>query len=188
MAAGRAEQGEDTWGPNRSEFHVELKAVDANYPLVGQLKLTGGRIIGAPLPGTAWLSEGAAQRLGLSPGGKIAIGTGTLTVGGIIAPEPDRLGEGFAFGAVALVGEDVPRRAGLIAPGSMYRSKLWTMRMFAGFGTAEDEIHAPNESYRLESLDLGLDDGALGGLLVRLLALRLDVGLLLVDSFGDGRQ
>ncbi len=25
--AGRAEQGEDTWGPNRSEFHVELKAV-----------------------------------------------------------------------------------------------------------------------------------------------------------------
>jgi Cu/Ag efflux pump CusA len=25
--AGRAEQGEDTWGPNRSEFHVELKAI-----------------------------------------------------------------------------------------------------------------------------------------------------------------
>ncbi len=25
--AGRAEQGEDTWGPNRSEFHVELKEI-----------------------------------------------------------------------------------------------------------------------------------------------------------------
>ncbi len=25
----------------------------------------------------------------------------------------------------------------------------------SGFGTAEDEIHAPNESFRLESLDLG---------------------------------
>src|SRR3954463_12732203 len=24
---------------------------------------------------------------------------------------------------------------------SMYRSKLWTMRMFAGFGTAEDTTH-----------------------------------------------
>jgi CzcA family heavy metal efflux pump len=26
---GRAEQGEDTWGPHRSEFHVELRPVDA---------------------------------------------------------------------------------------------------------------------------------------------------------------
>ena len=25
----------------------------------------------------------------------------------------------------------------------------------SGFGTAEDDIHAPNESFRLESLDLG---------------------------------
>src|SRR5436190_18837648 len=26
---GRAEQGEDTWGPHRSEFHVELRSLDA---------------------------------------------------------------------------------------------------------------------------------------------------------------
>ena len=28
-----------------------------------------------------------------------------------------------------------------------------------GFALAEDDIHAPNESYRLESLDLGLAAG-----------------------------
>lgn len=103
---------------------VELKAVDAAWPLVGRLTLKDGRLVGAPPPGTAWLAEGTAERLGLAPGGTIAIGTERLTIGGIVADEPDRLGEGFAFGAVALVGEDVPRRAGLIAPGSMYRSKL----------------------------------------------------------------
>jgi putative ABC transport system permease protein len=102
---------------------IELKAVDASYPLVGQLKLSNGGAIAAPSPGTALLSEGAAQRLALAPGGKVLIGTETLTVGAIIAAEPDRLGEGFSLGPVVIVAAGFPESAGLTAPGAMYRSK-----------------------------------------------------------------
>ncbi|MFO1254393.1 MAG: FtsX-like permease family protein [Sphingomonadaceae bacterium] len=102
---------------------VELKAVDARWPLVGKLLLKDGRSAGAPASGEAWLAEGAAERLGVAPGSTITIGTQPLKVGGIIASEPDRLGEGFTLGPVVLVAADFPARAGLTAPGAMYRAK-----------------------------------------------------------------
>ena len=102
---------------------IELKAIDASYPLYGELTLEDGRSVGAPAPDAAWLSQGAADRLGVTPGDAIQIGTETLDVGGIIAVEPDRLGEGFQLGPTVIVAEDLPMRAGLIAPGSMYQSK-----------------------------------------------------------------
>jgi len=79
--------------------------------------------VGAPPAGTAWIAEGAGERLAVKPGGTITIGGQKLMVGGIIANEPDRLGEGFALGPTVIVGTDLPARAGLLAPGSMYRSK-----------------------------------------------------------------
>lgn len=102
---------------------VELKAVEPNWPLVGRLALKDGRKVGAPAPDTAWLAEGAAERLGLAVGKPLVIGTATLTVGGIIADEPDRLGEGFTLGPVVIVDAAFPAQAGLTAPGAMYRSK-----------------------------------------------------------------
>ena len=102
---------------------IELKAIDASYPLYGELTLEDGRSVGAPAPDTAWLSQGAADRLGVNPGDAIQIGTETLAVGGIIAVEPDRLGEGFQLGPTVIVAEDLPMRAGLIAPGSMYHRR-----------------------------------------------------------------
>lgn len=102
---------------------VELKAVDQAWPLVGQLSLTDGRKVGAPAEGEVWIAQGAADRLGIGPGATIAIGTATLKVGGIIADEPDRLSEGFALGPVVIAHLDAPAKAGLIAPGAMYRAK-----------------------------------------------------------------
>ena len=102
---------------------IELKAIDGKWPLYGQLLLKDGRSAGAPPAGQAWIAEGAAERLGLSKGSTFAVGSAELTVGGIIAAEPDRLGEGFTLGPVVLVAEGFPARAGLTAPGAMYRSK-----------------------------------------------------------------
>jgi putative ABC transport system permease protein len=47
---------------------VQLKAVDAAWPLVGHLRLADGRLVGAPPVGEAWLAPGAAERLGLAVG------------------------------------------------------------------------------------------------------------------------
>ncbi len=103
---------------------VALKAVDQNWPMIGALKLKDGTRVRAPPPGGVWLAEGAAERLGVAPGGAIRIGSQTLKVAGIVAEEPDSLSEGFALGAVAIVRSDFPASAGLMAPGSMYRTKL----------------------------------------------------------------
>ncbi len=102
---------------------IELKAVDEGYPLYGELVLEDGRSVGPPPANEAWLSRGAADRLDVNTGDRIAIGTQTLRVGGIIADEPDRLGEGFQLGPTVIVADDLPVRADLIAPGSMYQSK-----------------------------------------------------------------
>ncbi len=103
---------------------VELKAVDGGWPLVGQLSLKDGRRVGAPPQGEVWIGQGAADRLGIGPGSAISIGSLTLKVGGIIADEPDRLGEGFTLGPVVLAHTEVPAKAGLTAPGAMYRTKV----------------------------------------------------------------
>lgn len=103
---------------------VELKAIDAAYPLYGALTLKDARSVGMPPIGEAWLSQDAADRLGVIPGASLAIGTATLRVGGIISGEPDRLGEGFQFGPTVIVDAGLPARAGLLAPGSMYRTKV----------------------------------------------------------------
>lgn len=102
---------------------VELKAVDQAWPLVGRLTLKDGRKVGAPAEGEVWIAQGAADRLGTGPGKAISIGSSTLKVGGIIADEPDRLSEGFALGPVVIAHQDAPAKAGLIAPGAMYRAK-----------------------------------------------------------------
>ena len=103
---------------------ISLKAVDARWPLVGRLLLKDGRRVGAPPSGMAWLAADAAARLGVEKGAQIAIGGQPLTVGGIIADEPDRLSEGFSLGPVAITALDLPARAGLTTPGAMYRSAI----------------------------------------------------------------
>ena len=103
---------------------VQLKAVDGNWPLVGRLRLADGRMVGAPPPGQAWLAEGAAERLGLRPGQSFTIAGQRLIVGGIIADEPDRLGEGFAWGPPVIVDSSFPGAAGLTAPGSQFRTRV----------------------------------------------------------------
>lgn len=110
---------------------VELKAVDAAYPLHGALTLKDGRSVGNPAPGEAWLSADAADRLGLAPGARFRVGGSSLKVGGIVAEEPDRLGEGFQFGPTVIVDGRMPVEAGLLAPGSMYRTKV-RLRLTAG--------------------------------------------------------
>jgi putative ABC transport system permease protein len=103
---------------------VQLKAVDGAWPLVGRLRLADGRMVGAPAPGTAWIATGAAARLGVGLGQTFTIAGKPLRVGGIIAAEPDGLGEGFALGPTIIVPLDFPNSAGLTAPGAMFRSRL----------------------------------------------------------------
>ena len=101
----------------------ELKAVDDAYPLYGTLRLEEGARHGAPPPGRIWIGQDLASRLGLERESSVKFGEKTFVVEGIIADEPDRLGEGFTLGPVAIIGlGDLPATQ-LIQPGSLYESK-----------------------------------------------------------------
>lgn len=102
---------------------VELKAVDAKWPLYGEFKVDGGRIEGAPKGMTAWIDPGVADRLGVKPGDRLRVGDAELVIGGVIAGEPDRLSEGFALGPTVIVSEAALKASGLVQVGSMARWK-----------------------------------------------------------------
>jgi len=101
---------------------TELKGVDAAYPLYGTLALREGTY--APLaPDRILIGTTLADRLGIGPGARLRYGQAEFTVAGIIAEEPDRVGEGFTLGPVAIVSLQGLRRTELIQPGSLFESK-----------------------------------------------------------------
>lgn len=102
---------------------IELKAVDGTYPLYGRLRLADGRSVSAPAAEIAWIGAALADRLGAHAGDNLKLGNATFRIGGIIADEPDRLGEGFTLGPVVIVSIDGLKRTGLIQPGSLYQTK-----------------------------------------------------------------
>lgn len=102
---------------------VQLKAVDARWPLYGTLTLADGRSVGAPQGDDAWLASGALERLGIGVGDNFTIGRVTLRAAGVIDNEPDRLSEGFQLAPTVIVAEDVAARAGLLEPGALFQSK-----------------------------------------------------------------
>jgi putative ABC transport system permease protein len=57
---------------------IELKAVDAKWPMFGTLTLADGRSVGAPKGKDAWIAQTAIERLGIKVGDSFKVGTVTL--------------------------------------------------------------------------------------------------------------
>jgi putative ABC transport system permease protein len=112
---------------------VEVKAVDADYPLYGQLILKSGGLLNAATSSTDGIygvvvDELLLGRLALTVGDSLKIGTTILKVTGIITSEPDRISDGFILGPRVMMTHEALQATGLIQPGSLitwhYRVKL----------------------------------------------------------------
>ena len=110
---------------------IELKGVDSVYPLYGTLALRDGAPPTARDANTVWIVPALADRLRVGPGATLRLGNADFVVGGIVTSEPDRLGEGFTLGPVAIVSLAGIARTELIQPGSLYESK-YRIRLPAG--------------------------------------------------------
>lgn len=141
---------------------IELKAVDERWPLYGVLTLADGREVAAPTGDTAWVSQGAIDRLDIEVGDQFRVGTVTLTAGGVIDDEPDRLSEGFQLGPTVIVAEDVPGRAGLLAPGALYESK-YRIAFDDQSAAPRDEADALEEAFPNSGFDFRTRDRASPG-------------------------
>jgi putative ABC transport system permease protein len=102
---------------------AELKAIDGPYPLYGQLTLSDGRTAKLPGKDSIYIGASLANRLNLQTGSTVRFGKAPFRVAGIIKDEPDRLGEGFTVGPVAIINMQSLSSTGLIQPGSMFSSK-----------------------------------------------------------------
>ncbi|MFB8340665.1 ABC transporter permease [Brucella cytisi] len=103
---------------------VEVKAVDAAYPLYGELKVQPQQSL-ADMTGEKDGTYGAAvsqdflNRMDLSLGAKVLLGSQVFELRGLIESEPDLLSSGFNFAPRFLVSLDGLRASGLIQPGSL---------------------------------------------------------------------
>ncbi|HEY0857564.1 MAG TPA: FtsX-like permease family protein [Albitalea sp.] len=109
---------------------VGVKAVSADYPLRGRLRLSAGPdtpardVAAAPAVGTAWADAALFDALGLKVGDPLLLGDATLRLAQVIVIEPDR-GAGFSsFAPRVMINEaDLPA-TGLIQPASRVTYRL----------------------------------------------------------------
>jgi putative ABC transport system permease protein len=102
---------------------AELKAVDGLYPHYGKLRLAGNGTAKTPEKGEIYIGPTLSDRLDIKQNETVRFGEAMFKVAGIIAEEPDRLGEGFTLGPVAIINMASLPDTKLIQPGSMYEAK-----------------------------------------------------------------
>lgn len=110
---------------------VELKAIDASYPLTGEVKLDPdiGLLTALASPQGAYgavADPALLARLNISAGDRIKIGDADFEITATIASEPDKLGQGLGFGPRLIVTSGALRKTNLLQPGSLVR---WSYRM-----------------------------------------------------------
>ncbi len=142
---------------------IELKAVDAAYPLYGSVILSPRPDLAAALGrdggryGVA-VDPAILTRLGLAIGDDIKIGDAALELRATIEREPDAATSGLIFGPRVLISSEALAETGLIRPGALvnyhYRLRLppgvdaatWANSARAAFPEAGWQIRSFGES------------------------------------------
>ncbi|CAM5776013.1 ABC transporter permease [Labrys miyagiensis] len=110
---------------------VEIKAVDALYPLLGSAELGLGKPLGETIGGEGTQVRAVADptlfaRLNLPPDAAVTVGALSVTLADRLVSEPDKLAGGIGFGPRLMMTLDAFRASGLIQPGSLIR---WRYRL-----------------------------------------------------------
>lgn len=131
-AMARAANGEATL--------VEVKAVDAAYPLFGQTVLDPPGALSDTLAQHDGIFGAVADptlmaRLEITPGARLTIGNVTVEIRAALTSEPDKLAGGIGFGPRLLVNQNMLRATGLLQPGSLVR---WHYRLRLPANDASD--------------------------------------------------
>jgi putative ABC transport system permease protein len=110
---------------------VEIKAVDAAYPMLGELALEPKMSVKELLAEHDGIFGAAVDstlltRLDLKLGDRVNVGSATFQIRSVDITEPDKLAGGLGFGPRFLVSEAALRATQLLQPGSLVR---WTYRV-----------------------------------------------------------
>jgi putative ABC transport system permease protein len=120
---------------------VEVKAVDGRYPLYGSLELSPAIQQEAAFAEVDGIWGAAApdlffERLGLSPGDRVRLGSATFELRAVIDSEPDLISDGFGFAPRLMTSLEALRASGLVQPGSLVEH-AYKIRLPAGASDAD---------------------------------------------------
>lgn len=129
---------------------VEVKAVDDSYPLYGEVAVLEPEDAGPAwrFPGVVLAERALLERLGVELGSKLAIGETTVTIGGILGQQPDRLADRLSYGPKLLMSRETLDRTHLVQPGSLIR---WTYRLKLPEARASDREALAEAKASIES-------------------------------------
>src|SRR5215813_6137724 len=136
---------------------VEMKAVDAAYPLFGQALLDPR----TPLADALAQRDGAfgavadstlMARLDIKSGARLTIGNASIEIRAILSSEPDKLAAGIGFGPRLLVSQEALRATGLLQPGSLVR---WHYRLRQPTNSADDAVAQTTEAAKRQFPEAG---------------------------------
>jgi putative ABC transport system permease protein len=138
----RAEEGERAWllGQGRlsetatmrtmarttdgsEQSLVELKGIDAAYPLVGEVRLNDGATLDTAVrrDGGVAVEPILLERLRLKLGDRMLLGAAEVTITAVIENEPDTISDRLTYGPRVLVSLETLEGTGLVQPGSLIR-------------------------------------------------------------------
>lgn len=117
---------------------AELKGVDTAYPLVGAVQMQGGAGFAEAIhkQGGAVVAPILLERLGLSVGDSIALGSTTVPITGVVEDEPDSITDNLTYGPRVFVSLETMQRTGLVQLGSLVR---WRYALKIADGRASEE-------------------------------------------------
>lgn len=139
---------------------VELQSTDGAYPLYGRIELQPASPLADALAQQdgrwgAAIDGALAQRLGLRPGDRVAIGDLELTVRALVVRQPDRSLRADWGAAPVLVAEGALQATGLVQPFSRveYRTRVrtadaapaWRDAFVAAFPALDAEVRSFDE-------------------------------------------
>lgn len=151
-AMARPDQGHPTL--------VEIKSIDAAYPLFGKAVLDPAGELDAALAERDGVYGAAADptlmaRLDIKPGARLTVGNAKFEIRAALASEPDKLAGGIGFGPRLMVSQEALRATGLIQPGSLVH---WHYRLRLPPGASGDAaLQAVADQARVQLPEAGWD-------------------------------
>ena len=136
--------------PGGKSALVEAKAVDGAYPLYGEVIVTEPKDAG-PIwrkPGVIVAERSLLERLNVGVGSTVSIGDATVTIGGILGTQPDRLADRLAYGPRVLMSLDTLDSTGLVQPGSLIR---WIYRLQLPGDSGNDRMALNTARFTMEA-------------------------------------
>jgi putative ABC transport system permease protein len=161
-------RGQSQTGAESNSRLVALKAVEAGYPLRGELKVasslaqaeTAVKTTTIPASGEVWVESAGLEALGLDVGDHVLLGNSRLRISRVLVHEPDR-GAGFMNFAPRVLMNSVDLEAtALVQPASRVTWRYAVMGSDAAaknfLAWAETESKKPEvRGVRVESLEAG---------------------------------